>query len=295
MATAVTERWRQVALSWREARPVVQVMFQVRFLTGAALGAPQATAVRPSDLVLGAAAWLCAVWHVYLVNGLCDQVEDRGNGSDRPLATGRLPVRPAWQIAVCLAAAAVLLGVAVSPRLTFLVVLLLGLGCCYSAGRRPQKGNVLGFFVVVGGGGVVTYLAGCEAAGGMVDPNLMLLMVAMSLWMALAGTTKDLSDVSGDRAAGRRTLPVVLGDRDARRLMAALAVSVGGFLVAGAMLAAPALLPAALVLLAGAVAVAACTLLLTGVTGRRRQRRPYRLFMVSQYAVHLTVLHQCLR
>jgi 4-hydroxybenzoate polyprenyltransferase/chlorophyll synthase len=45
------------------------------------------------------------------------------------------------------------------------------------------------------------------------------------------------------------------------------------------------------VLAVGAIAVAASTLLSTGERDRRRQRRPYRLFMVSQYAVHLTVLN----
>jgi len=115
-------------------------------------------------------------------------------------------------------------------------------------------------------------------------------MVTMSLWMALAGTTKDLSDVAGDRAAGRRTLPVLLGDRWARRLMAGLVLVAGSVLLAGAVLVAPRLLPPATVLGVGAVAVAGWVLAGTGSTDRRRQRAPYRLFMGSQYAVHLTVL-----
>ncbi|TDC63690.1 homogenitisate phytyltransferase [Micromonospora sp. KC207] len=287
---AVAEGCRYLAASWREARPVVQVVFQLRFLAGAAVAAPQAVLTRPGSLLVGAFAWLCATWFVYLLNGLSDQVEDRRNGSLRPLASGTLPVGVARRTAVALAGLALLSAAAVSARLAGLVALMLTLGWLYSAGPRPQKGNMAGFVLVVASGGVVTYLAGAAAADGPVRSELMVLMVAMSLWMALAGTTKDLSDVDGDRVAGRRTLPVLLGDGAARRLMAVLVAVAGGVLLAGALLLAPVLVLPAVVLAFGAAGVVGCLLLGAGATGRRRQRRPYRLFMVSQYAVHLSVL-----
>ncbi|TDC76451.1 homogenitisate phytyltransferase [Micromonospora sp. KC606] len=287
---AVAEGGRHVSASWREARPVVQVIFQLRFLAGAAVAAPQGIVTRPATLLLGALAWLCATWCVYLLNGLSDQVEDRRNGSTRPLATGALPAGVARRIVIGLAAVALALAGVVSPRMAGLVALMLALGWLYSAGPHPQKGNMLGFVLVVAAGGIVTYLAGSAAAGGPVKPDLMVMMVAMSLWMALAGTTKDLSDVAGDRAAGRRTLPVLLGDRGARRLMAGLVVVAGGVLLVGALLVAPALVAPATVLAVGAAAVVGCVLTGAGATDRRRQRRPYRIFMASQYAVHLMVL-----
>lgn len=289
--TVVAEAGRHVAASWREARPVVQMIFQLRFFAGAAVAAPTGVVPRPAPLLVGALAWLCATWFVYLLNGLSDQVEDRRNGSARPLATGMLPVGVARRIAGCLAGVALLLGAAISLRMAALVALMLLLGWLYSAGPRPQKSNMLGFVLVVASGGIVTYLAGCAAVDGPVGPELLVMMVTMSLWMALAGTTKDLSDVAGDRAAGRRTLPVLLGDRGARRLMAGLVVLAGSVLVAGALLVAPALAAPAAVLSVGALAVAGCVLTGAGATDRRRQRSPYRLFMTSQYAVHLTVLH----
>jgi len=288
---AVAAGGRHVAASWREARPVVQVIFQLRFFAGAAVAAPAGIVNRPLPLLLGALAWLCATWFVYLLNGLSDQVEDRRNGSARPLATGALPIGAARRIVAGLAGVALLLAGAVSLRLVGLVAVMLVLGWLYSAGPRPQKGNLLGFVLVVAAGGIVTYLAGSAAVGGPVELELMVVMVAMSLWMALAGTTKDLSDVAGDRAAGRRTLPVLLGARGARRLMAGLVLLAGGVLLAGALLVAPTLLVPAAVLAAGAVTVAGCLLTGAGAAGRCRQRRPYRIFMASQYAVHLTVLN----
>ncbi|MFF3854204.1 UbiA family prenyltransferase [Micromonospora sp. NPDC002575] len=289
-SVAVAEGCRHVAASWREARPVVQVVFQLRFFAGAAVAAPHAVLTRPGSLLVGAFAWLCATWFVYLLNGLSDQVEDRRNGSPRPLATGALPLGVARRIVVALAGLALLSAAAVSARLAGLVALMLVLGWLYSAGPRPQKGNMAGFVLVVASGGIVTYLAGAAASGGPVGPELVVLSVAMSLWMALGGTTKDLSDVAGDRAAGRRTLPVLLGDRAARRLMAVLVVVAGGVLMSGALVLAPVLMLPAVVLALGATGVVGCLLAGAGATGRWRQRRPYRLFMASQYAVHLSVL-----
>lgn len=286
-ARPVARVGRLIRLAWLESRPVVQVMFQLRFAAAAALAGGVALS---RSLLLGALAWLCASWYVYLLNGICDQVEDRRNGSGRPLAGGRLPVTAARRIAWLLASAALLLAVAVSPLFCVLVAAFLALGFVYSAGPRPQKAVVWGFFAVVTGGGLTTYLAGWVAAGGQMSPALMVLAVCMSLWMALAGTTKDLSDVEGDRLAGRRTLPVLLGDRVARRLMAALAVSVAVLALVGALMWAPRLTLAVTVLTVGALAVAGTVLRAPRTADRREQRRPYRLFMLSQLATHLVVL-----
>jgi 4-hydroxybenzoate polyprenyltransferase len=284
---------RSLWLSWKEARPVVQSMFQLRFAAGAVLAAPGVGLGHLSDYLLAAAAWLCATWQVYLLNGMCDQVEDRCNGSQRPLATGVLDLRAARLICRLLSVMALLLSLAVSPLSLLLVAIFLLLGWHYSAAKRPQKGNVAGFIVTVTGGGAITYLAGCTAAGGSFRLEMLVLASAMSLWMACAGMTKDLADVAGDRLAGRRTLPVVLGARRARTLIAGLTLGVAAYLLGWAVWFAPALLPAAGALGCGAVACALYSVLGSAEVSRSRQRRPYRAFMLSQYVVHFVVLLGC--
>src|SRR5262245_60636507 len=81
-----------------EARPVVLVMFVLRYLTAAAL-AGGADRAAPGRVVAGAAAWLLAVLSIYLINGTTDVAEDRVNGSGRPVASGRLPLATARQVA----------------------------------------------------------------------------------------------------------------------------------------------------------------------------------------------------
>jgi 4-hydroxybenzoate polyprenyltransferase len=276
---------RSVLLAWREARPVVQCMFQLRFLTAALLAAATSgSGVDYSRIVPAAAAWLCATWHVYLLNGLSDQVEDRCNGSRRPLADGELTIVKARRALRLLTLAAVGFAVFASLPIVPLVLIMLGLGVLYSAGPRPQKARTGGAMAVIAAGGATTYLAGWYAGGGGAVPSRALLLVGgtMSAWMALAGMTKDLPDAVGDAAAGRRTLPVLLGERRARLVVAAMTGAVGVGAATGAMLlhTAPAF---GLGLLAGAVSVAG------GLT-RRDPRLPYRRFMVTQYVVHLLAI-----
>ncbi|GIJ79429.1 4-hydroxybenzoate polyprenyltransferase/chlorophyll synthase [Micromonospora phaseoli] len=273
---------------------MVQVVFQLRFLTGALLAAPPLQAMAVRDVTVGALAWLCATWQVYLLNGLCDRTEDRHNGSGRPLATGALPASAARTIATVLSAVAVALGALVSTGFAMLVVVMLALGWLYSAAPRPQKANLPGFVAVVVAGGLVTYLAGWHAAGGGVpDPRMLAVALALSFWMGLVGMTKDLPDVAGDRLAGRHTLPIVLPERTARILLALGALIVAGGLAAVSVTE-PTLLPLAGLLLTGAVVLSCCVLTRISDGDRSRRRRPYRAFMLTQYAVHLTAIAQCL-
>ena len=294
---AVTERvarsepFRVLWLSWREARPVVQLIFLLRFCVGGMLAWAYRDPGVPWTSVVAAAGWVAATWAIYLVNGIADVVEDRENGSARPIASGRLATGPASVAGWLLAGVAIGCGAAVSLTQLVLVVLMLGVGWAYSMGPHPLKKSVAGFTTSVIALGMLTYLAGWCAVAGPQRPSAALLLfgAVMSCWMGLVGSTKDLPDERGDRKAGRRTLPVVLGARTARVVMAGQAVLLGlAFLVAAATWHAP-LLPVAVVVLAGALTVAGIALRPVR-DDRALKRRPYRAFMLTQYVAHLTVL-----
>jgi 4-hydroxybenzoate polyprenyltransferase len=289
--TAVSDRTHVLRLCWQEARPVVQLNFLLRFLAGAALGHAEGVVVPVGPLVVAAASWLAAIWAIYLLNGVADIVEDRANGSTRPIARGALPRRAAAVLVRLFAAAALLLGVFVSAVHVLLVVLLLAVGWAYSMGPRPLKANQTGFVLAVFTLGALTYLAGsCAVDTRMPGNSLVLFGVAMSTWMGLGGSTKDLSDVEGDQLAGRRTLPVLLGERRARVVNALASAAVGWPFVACCVLWSSWLLPAALVVCAGSAVLAALALTSLGDGDRHRKRRPYRAFMTTQYLAHLTLL-----
>jgi 4-hydroxybenzoate polyprenyltransferase len=278
-----------LALAWQEARPVVQLIFMLRFAAGAALGGPATDAVAVS-VVIAAAGWLAATWAVYLLNGVADVVEDRENCSTRPIARGELPAGSATTVVWLLAVFGLVAAAIVSVTMVVLVALMLAVGWAYSMGPSPLKRNVAGFVFAVTVLGLLTYLAGwCACGGGKPNESLLLFGVAMSLWMALGGSTKDLPDTRGDWLAGRRTLPVLLGERRARLAMAVAASLLGWmFVILGAVWV-DHLLPVALVVCAGSAALALVAL--TSISGGDRcaKRRPYHAFMVTQYLAHVSL------
>lgn len=274
-------------LAVQEARPSVQVAFLLRFSSAAAL-----TGVHDAGrFALGALGWELAILVIYLYNGVADVTEDRLNGTGRPIAAGLLPVRTARRVSLAVAGGTVL-GAELFDRPMALPLLgMLLLGALYSLPRRGFRRTAGGAFLIVLLGVLLTYEAGCVAADRpMPPPDVLFLAACMATWTAAVGTiTKDLSDVRGDAAAGRRSLPVLLGDDRARRLAVVLALAVAGaFALVGWHR--PVLLPGAAVAVAGAVALAAVVGRRAPAAGRAGSRVAYRLFMVTQQYVHVALL-----
>ncbi len=273
----------------RESRTSVQVMVLMRFCTAALLGASIL-----SDRVWAAAvAWLLATLAIYVLNGVMDVAEDRANGSTRPISAGSLPLSAAAGGVVATAALALGIGV-ISDEDGLLPLLILAyLTCGYAYSAAPfygkRRGSTAALLVL--GGGVLTYAAGWQAAGRDGDLPVLLLGGAMSLWMAGVGAlAKDLSDVEGDAAGGRRTPVIRWGGARVRLLIIVNAVLVAGGYLTITPTFAPILLPSAITLAVGASAVGVIAATTRRTRTRAGRRLPYRAFMITQYAVHLTVL-----
>ncbi len=283
--------FRFLRFAWAEARPVVQLIFMLRFSVGVILSADGVESVLRPAVAMAMLAWLAATWAIYLLNGVADIVEDRENASTRPIASGRLPADVAASVVAALATFALVVAATVSVQLLVLVALMLAVGWAYSVGPHPLKRNMAGFLLSVTALGLLTYLAGwCAVGSGTPNGSLLLFGLAMSTWMGTVGSTKDLSDVKGDRLAGRRTPPLVLGESRARAVIAVLAGAVGCSFLALAVTWNETLLPAAAVVCAGATVIAAAVLTPFSEGDKIRRRRPYRIFMITQYGAHATLL-----
>jgi len=286
-----------------EARPCVLLVFLLRFLVGSALsgmGAARGDLVRVAET---AVVWELAVFAVYLFNGVTDVHEDRINGSQRPIARGALSTAVARWVAAVAAMASIGGAAALGSHLLWAVLALLGLGFCYSSPpihlkRHAVTSTATGILL-----GLLTYYAGPSAYTGHgwshASAALCVFVVGATTWMGLVGgLTKDLSDVAGDVAAGRRTVPGVCGEARARRAVsfAALGLAVG-FCAAGAWTS-PLLIWPGVAMLGGAIAMAVVCLRRSAHRTRSGSRRPYRVFMTTQYLVNLSVvaplIGQCL-
>lgn len=175
------------------------------------------TIALPRVLLFAAVAAMGVGGAGYALNDLRDLAADRVNRptAERPLAAGRLGPDTANLIAflcavVGMAAAGLAGGLPVLVALLALAVLAL-----YSPVLKPRgwPGNVA---VAVVAGLPLVY--GALAVG---RPGAGVIPWVLAAWLHLGREiVKDLDDEAGDRAAGRRTLPIRLGRPGAARLAA---------------------------------------------------------------------------
>jgi 4-hydroxybenzoate polyprenyltransferase len=275
-----------------EARPAVQGIFLLRFLAGASFAGPLfAGEVVNFALWAGVALWICATLSVYILNGVMDVEEDRINGSSRPVASGKLSIAHAAWVTAGLAVLSVLGSFALGGSMAWSVVVLIALGWIYSGPpfylkRSPTGWAILGIIVAL-----ITYNVGYASNEGQGNIlSLLVFAMVMALWLGIVSQTKDLSDIEGDMQAGRRSGPVVWGENVARLFYSGVALSLGGGYILLAALFAPSLLIPAFVLASGAMVVAAIALGPWGRGAKSRRRRPYKAFMLTQYAANLAVV-----
>ena len=279
-----------------EARPTVLTIFALRFTSGSVLASRIGEVGHPLRAVAGGLVWESAIFFTYLYNGTRDVAEDRANGSGRPIARGDLCPRRATAVAFAAAGFALAGAFVLGGTAPWLVGALLALGYAYSGAPFHLKRRSSGTAIVGLAAGLLSYYAGFTGYDGgswRIQGSLVLPMFALAaaLWMGAVGTpTKDLPDAAGDAVAGRRTVTVVYGERTTR--ITASCVSLGLALVFGlavAYLRLPLLGPE-LAMLTGAATLTVVTLTSVSQGGRPRRRRPYRVFMLTQYAMHLSLV-----
>ena len=223
-----------LAVCWTLARPFTLLAPALGMLSGAAtaVGAARAgapLAVTPwmiRNALLGAlmAAVLNAASNV--LNQIYDVELDRINKPDRPLVTGRASVRTAWTLSLACYAVALLLAYAVSPPGTggacFLLVLAAAAATwAYSAPPlRLKRCGIWANLTIAGARGLLLKVAGWSVIRPVNTPEPWYIGAIFFLFLLGATTTKDFSDMAGDRHGGCRTLPIRYGLRRSALMIA---------------------------------------------------------------------------
>jgi 4-hydroxybenzoate polyprenyltransferase/chlorophyll synthase len=265
-----------------EARPAVQLVFMLRAAACAGL------LWHPSPRAfVGLSGWLLITVTIYTFNGVTDVTEDTANGSSRPIASGRLPVDIARTWCAALAGVGLVLCGFASPVEASVGAAMLALGWSYSAGPTFKESS-FGAAVIIGAMAALSYIAGACAIGNVTVRSLIVPM-SIALWVALCCAAKDFSDVDGDRLAGRRTWPVVLGNVGAARRLAVVSIAGAALTLGFALWARSDLLPA-IGLAMGSVALSVAVMGLASNRNRRIRRRIYRVFMSTQYLANAMLL-----
>lgn len=220
-------------MKWvRLARPFTLLPPMLGMLSGAAsaygAGAtPDLGAARLAILVLAGtsmAALLNAASNVW--NQVCDVELDRVNKPDRPLPAGEITVTEAKVFALILYAASIVLAFVATPsndpEVGWIVILTAFLTWAYSGPplRWRRVWWLAPLVIALPRGGLLKVCGWAMVAPVAGNGEPWLLGGVFFLFILGAASTKDFSDMDGDRQGGVETLPIRFGARRAAQLMA---------------------------------------------------------------------------
>jgi 4-hydroxybenzoate polyprenyltransferase len=167
-----------------------------------------------------------------VMNDVADVGSDAADKPYKPIVRGMVSRRAAAVAGAVFAAAGLLIAASVNPATLGLAVGGFGAGLAYDLGLRRTPLSWLPWW----GGIALLPLAGYAAAGALSPRLLVLLPLALLVALGLH-CANAVPDIEGDRRAGRRSLPVLLGAGPSRWVMigalalaAALALSLVGVL-----------------------------------------------------------------
>jgi geranylgeranylglycerol-phosphate geranylgeranyltransferase len=163
---------------------------------------------------------------MYILNDLIDSDIDRANSKNRPIPSGLVSKKQAWSFIILTNGAAVgMLIITFTPVSSILLVLMMLLGILYSL---PRKFALMNRFVIKNITIALFYML-CAMLGftssygielAINNPIVAIHTLIMSGIMIFVGSTvNDLGDIKGDKAAGRRTIPIVLGAENTVKML----------------------------------------------------------------------------
>lgn len=168
------------------------------------------------DIVLGALAAMILNASSNVINQIFDLEIDRINKPKRPLPSGRLTIKQSVVFMTFLYIIAFALAYLVNIQY-FLIVLITALITYAYSGypfRTKRFGILANITMAIPRGGLLV-VAGWSAVRSIFELEPWLIALVFFLYILGASTTKDFSDIEGDRKGGCRTLPIILGIKGA--------------------------------------------------------------------------------
>lgn len=229
-AAAASPGASSVALYWEFARPFTLLPPLLGFVSGAvtAYGAPPRPGV---DKALWLYPLIGCIMAAMLnassnaINQIYDFEIDRVNKPKRPLPSGRLGFRGAWRFTIATFVVALAMAYLVQPAGTpecFIIVAVAALlAYIYSAPPlRTKRSGIWANITIAVPRGILLKVAGWSAVKTVLDPEPWFIGLIFGLYILGASSTKDFSDIEGDRLGGCQTLPILYGVKTAAWMIA---------------------------------------------------------------------------
>ena len=169
---------------------------------------------------------------LFILNDLVDADLDKSNLKNRPIPSGRVSKKQAWAFIILTngVAVGILISTLAIDSIIFVMPMII-IGILYSIPRKIAfmnrfviKNIAISLFYILCTMLGITWSYGIELA--INNPITTIHTITMSGIMIFVGSTiNDLGDIKGDRAAGRRTIPIVLGSENTVNMLSFLLVS----------------------------------------------------------------------
>jgi 4-hydroxybenzoate polyprenyltransferase len=148
------------------------------------------------------------------LNQIYDLTNDRVNKPGRPIPSGRMSLREAGWVSAILFAVALGLAALVNVQCFALALAAALLTWAYSAPPlRTKRRGLWANITIAVPRGLLLKVAGWSTVKSIFGSEPWFIGSIFGLFLLGASTTKDYSDIAGDRADGCRTLPIVYGVR----------------------------------------------------------------------------------
>jgi 4-hydroxybenzoate polyprenyltransferase len=169
---------------------------------------------------------------MFILNDLVDADLDKVNLKNRPIPAGMVSKKQAWTFIMLTNGAALGILISTLPIASAIFVMpMMLIGILYSMPKRIAlmkrfviKNIAIALFYMLCSMLGITSSYGIELA--INNPIVTIHTITMSGIMIFVGSTiNDLGDIKGDKAAGRRTIPIVLGGENTVKMLIILSVS----------------------------------------------------------------------
>lgn len=224
-------QWREPAtlrLLAGDLRPERLLHYDIMVLLGAMLHWRDAAALDPWPGALALAALFVALMYAALFaiisNNIEDLAIDRISNRQRPLPKGLISEARYRRIGWMALLVALVLSALISPSALLAVAAVSLMYHLYSCQPLRLKRIPILAKLIIGANSLLLALAGFVLAGGAWQAFPLAWAAYLFIAVGLAANFIDLKDTEGDRAEGIQTLPVLLGQSNARRLIVVFTV-----------------------------------------------------------------------
>lgn len=162
---------------------------------------------------------------MYILNDLVDVDLDRANSKNRPIPSGLVSRKQTWSFIILTNGAAMGMSIATLHLASIvLVLLMIILGILYSTTRIALMNRFVLKNIAIASFYVMCTMLGITSNYGIDfainKPIIPIHTITMSgIMIFVCSIINDLGDIKGDKLAGRRTIPIVLGGNNTVELL----------------------------------------------------------------------------